>query len=363
MTVLHVNAGNEFGGGLFHILSLFQGIDKINMELLVFEEGPVAKSAREKNISVTVLSQQSRYDLSILKKLEIFIRDKRFDIVHSHGPRANLLVGLISKRLSAKWVTTIHSDPLLDFKGRGLKGKVFEWVNLKSLKRPDHLIAVSSEIKQRLIDQKIDQRRITVVHNGRAFFEHSLEEVVKIDHSVFHMITVGRLEWVKGHRYLIESLASLSFDDWKLTVCGSGEEAADLQSMVRKQGHESKIDFLGWVDAEAVSKQIASSDILINPSLSESFPLVALEAGEKKRPIIATDVGDVDQLLPTSDMGWLIPAADAKSLTSAIEEAHEVWKEGTLSDKGRRFYKWSKQFTIEKQGIETLEVYKKCLHQ
>lgn len=361
MKILHINAGNEYGGGLFHILSLFQGIDKIDMELLVFEEGPVAESARKNGISVTVLPQRSRYDLSILLKLRKWINKNQFDIVHSHGPRANLLVGLIRSSMKAKWITTIHSDPTLDFEGRGLKGKAFEWLNLKSLTRPDHLIAVSSEIKSTLVQRHVNERHITVVHNGRAFKQSTSQKKISNKETPFKMIAVGRLEWVKGHRYLIEALKSVRFNNWELNICGIGEQEAALRESVEKAGLAEKVHFLGWIEAKAVGKQIVESDILVNPSLSESFPLVALEAGEKKKPVIATDVGDVKEMIPDKTIGWLILPKDPAALAQAIEEAYLEWEQGILEIKGTRFYEWSKQFTIEKQGIETMEVYRNCL--
>ncbi|MFC6464353.1 glycosyltransferase family 4 protein [Marinilactibacillus sp. GCM10026970] len=361
MKILHINAGNEYGGGLFHILSLFQGIDKIDMELLVFEEGPVAESARKNGISVTVLRQRSRYDLSILSRLRKWINQNQFDIVHSHGPRANLLVGLIRSTMKAKWITTIHSDPTLDFEGRGLRGKVFEWLNLKSLTIPDHLIAVSGEIKRILAQHHVNEQHITVVHNGRAFEQSTSHQGMSEKKNHFKMITVGRLEWVKGHHYLIEALKFVRFDNWELNICGIGEQEPALHESVEKAGLAEKIHFLGWIEAKAVGKQIVESDILINPSLSESFPLVALEAGENKRPVIATDVGDVKEMIPDETIGWLIPAEDPIALAQAIKEAYDEWEQGTLNLKGTRFYEWSKQFTIEKQGIETMEVYRNCL--
>ncbi|WP_225743287.1 glycosyltransferase family 4 protein [Marinilactibacillus sp. Marseille-P9653] len=361
MKILHINAGNEYGGGLFHIMSLFQGIDKIDMELLVFEEGPVAENARKNGISVTVLPQRSRYDLSILSKLRKWINQNQFDIVHSHGPRANLLVGLIRSTMKAKWITTIHSDPTLDFQGRGLKGKVFEWLNLKSLTRPDHLIAISGEIKRILVQRHVNEQHITVVHNGRAFEQSISQQRISDKRNHFKMITVGRLEWVKGHRHLIEALKLVRFDNWELNICGIGEQELALRESVEKAGLKEKVHFLGWIEAKAVGDQIVESDILINPSLSESFPLVALEAGENKRPVIATDVGDVKEMIPDKTIGWLIPAEDPIALAQAIEEAYFEWEQGTLKIKGTRFYEWSKQFTIEKQGLETMEVYRNCL--
>lgn len=357
MKILHVNAGNEFGGGLFHIQSLFRGMDTIDMELLVFEEGPVADMARKSGITVYILSQQSRYDIRVLKKLRQLIQRNGYTVVHTHGPRANLFVSLIHRLIAAKWIMTVHSDPTLDFEHRGIKGKLFEQINLRTLKKPDHLIAVSKEIKSILMQNNVSASQVSVVHNGRAFSE-DWKPAAK-DTSIFRMLTVGRLEKVKGHRYLIEALRQLDFSDWMLTICGSGEEEVELKALVNRSGLTEKVLFLGWIDSEEVSRQFSKADVMILPSLSESFPLVALEAGEKRLPVIASEVGDVKDMIPSEQYGWLVPKGNSTALKKAIEQAHHEWKTGRLEAVGKSFYAWSRQFTIEKQGNETVEVYRK----
>ena len=124
MKVLHVNAGLENGGGLSHIVNLLteakqEGKD---FELLTLAEGPVAQTAREQGIETHVLGANSRYDLASLKKLTRFINDGDYDIVHTHGARANLFLSLIHKKIKATWCITVHSDPYLDFAGRGTGG-------------------------------------------------------------------------------------------------------------------------------------------------------------------------------------------------------------------------------------------------
>ena len=80
-----------------HIISLLDQFPTGEVELAVFEDGIVAKEARELGIKVHVFSQKSRYDLSILKNISEFINNEKFDIVHTHGPRANFYVSLMKR--------------------------------------------------------------------------------------------------------------------------------------------------------------------------------------------------------------------------------------------------------------------------
>ena len=91
MRILHMNAGAEDGGGKTHIISLLDQFPDGEVELAVFEDGIVAKEARELGIKVHVFSQKSRYDLSILKNISEFINKEKFDVVHTHGPEGEFL--------------------------------------------------------------------------------------------------------------------------------------------------------------------------------------------------------------------------------------------------------------------------------
>ena len=139
MKVLHVNAGLEKGGGLSHIVNLLTEANRqdADFELLTLADGPVAKAAKKAGIKTTILGAQSRYDLTVLKRLAKFINNGNFDIVHTHGARANLFVSMIKKQIKAKWIITVHSDPLKDFEGRGMIGNIFTKLNIMALKKAD----------------------------------------------------------------------------------------------------------------------------------------------------------------------------------------------------------------------------------
>lgn len=356
MKILHVNAGNEYGGGLFHIVSLFEAMEQADMDLLVFEEGPVAEYAREKGINVFTLEQSSRYDLMALKKLITFIEEREYDVVHTHGPRANVFLSRVYKKLTtAKWVLTLHSDPLLDFKGRGLKGKIFEWLNLKALPRTDHIIAVSREIRKIAIDSGVESSKVSVVHNG---IRPTKNVPAFNKQTVFRISVVGRLEWVKGYDYLLKALKEANLSNWKLEVYGKGSQESSLKSQAEELAIQENVHFNGWIEKEELLNHLQRSEIFVVSSISESFPLVALEAGQSGLALIATEVGDVKELVPTEEYGWLIPAQNVSALAKALQQAYHLWEQNKLHSKRRSFYEWTKQFSIKKQAEETYTVYK-----
>lgn len=357
MKVLHINAGLEDGGGKNHILSLLSQFDPSVAELLVLENGIIAEEAKLLGITVHTLEQKSRYDLSILKRLTQFINDGSFDIVHTHGARANFIFSIICKKVSSKWLITVHSDPTLDFMNRGIKGTLFTKFNLASLKKADHLIVVTDSLMEPLLKLGISPKKMTIIYNGIEFEPNTVDASTKND--IFTLTCIARLHPIKGHDLLLESLHAACFTDFTLNLVGDGELKAALEKKVQKLNMQDRVHFLGFLNKPQVEETIAHSDITVLASYNEGFPMVLLESANQKVPFIATDVGDVDLLVPDKSYGWCVPAKSVESLTSALNEAYTAWENDTLVLKGKSLYQLaSKQFSIERFYHHTLALYK-----
>lgn len=361
MKVLHINAGLEDGGGKNHILSLLSQFDPSVAELLVLEEGIIAEEAKKLGITVHTLKQQSRYDLSILKRLAQFINDHSFDIVHTHGARANLIFSLIHKKIPALWFTTVHSDPTLDFMNRGVKGYVFTQLNLASLKKADHLIVVTDSLIKPLCDLGINKEKITVIYNGLQFGS-PLVKATKTNKQ-FTLTCVARLHPIKGHELLLESLDAARFSDFTLNLVGDGELRSALEKKVQELNMQDRVHFLGFLNKPQVDVTIKNSDLTLLASYNEGFPMVLLESANQKIPFIATSVGDISLLVPDKQYGWCVPAGSTESLTKALNEAYDDWENGTLETKGELVYQLaSTQFSLKKFYDATLALYETFIH-
>ena len=101
MKILQVNAGTESGGGRTIIINLIRALRKenIDVQLLVFEKGPVADWAAKYNIPTTIMNQEGRLDLRVVHRLRKFIVDNKIDVVNTHGPPSNFIMSLVSKKV------------------------------------------------------------------------------------------------------------------------------------------------------------------------------------------------------------------------------------------------------------------------
>lgn len=356
MRVLHINAGNEDGGARTYIVNLMKG-QKITGEestLLTFQEGPVSKMARENGLSVAVMEQKQRFDLSILKPLVKYINNNGFDIVHTHGPRANYIVSLIRKKINAKWVITVHSDPRIDFSG--LKGKVMLKLNLHALKQANSLFYMNPDLEDYFESLKIDSENTFEVFNAIDFSGINPRFVRQ---PTFSLLVVARLVEVKNHRLLLEALSKVKFN-YRLTLVGDGPLMDELRDLVKELNLKDKVDFVGF--RENTGDYYQECDVSVLTSKSESLPTVYLESAAYGKPVIATNVGATSKVI-NDDTGWLVESDNEQELIAALNDAHSLWKDGNLDQKGLALYQEVRDnYSIEELARKVAEGYEATLN-
>jgi L-malate glycosyltransferase len=340
MRILHLNAGNENGGGMFHILSLLKNLNRSEFVLGVFEKGEIFERAKELGIQIELFAQKKKLDLSLLKQLEEYIRLNNIDMIHTHGPRANFYGALLKKKTKVPWIVTVHSDPRDDFMGKGLKGRLYTTINMKVLGYADYCLAISERFKKILVDINIPEDKISVILNGIDF---SLKpesvydrEDFGLSKNDFVIFMVARLEAVKGHKIAIKALASSLRTDKNihLLLAGDGSEQKGLKEMAVQKGIADNVHFLGH--RNDIKELFSIADISMLSSFSESFPLVLLEAARAHLPVITTDVGGVRNLVLDSTYGWVVPVGNSSKLAEAIEEAVSFKRVGKLNHMGNQ---------------------------
>ncbi len=134
-----------------------------------------------------------------------------------------------------------------------------------------------------------------------------------------HLVAIGRLSAQKGFALLIQAVAEAARDlpDLHLTLVGDGELCGQIEAAIAAQGLSKHITLAGWQDESGVRAPLAAAQALILPSFAEGLPVVLMEAMAAGRPVIATCVAGLPELI-TPDVGWLVPTGDAHALASAI---------------------------------------------
>jgi L-malate glycosyltransferase len=364
MKILHLNAGNETGGGMVHILSLLKELKKEDDQFILglFEKGLFYEKAVSAGIHTVSFEQSSRYDFGILSKLIKFIKTENIAIIHTHGARANFYGYLLRMMTNVTWFTTVHSDPRNDFLGRGAVGQFFTRLHLFVLKKPDHFFAISSRFKDMLVKFGVDKSKITTIFNGIDFTEEKTalsQEVLKLSQADFVIIMVARFDPVKRHDLAIEAFGKFAKNhpDAKLLFVGDGPTRIEMERLVEQKGLASQVRFLGY--REDISALFTLADVTILTSKTESFPLVLLESAREKTPVITTDVGGVRDMIPDSSYGFVLENSDVNTIIGALEKMYDLKKHHKLTEMGERFYQYtSSHFSIQKFAESIYKSYK-----
>lgn len=153
------------------------------------------------------------------------------------------------------------------------------------------------------------------------------------------LLCVARLEPVKGHRYLLEALALLHADGLpaSLVLVGEGSQRRPLESLCAALGLTEFITFAGFHTKEQVARLYRDCDMVVLPSLSEGIPMVLMEAMASARPVVATAVRGVPELVEDALTGRLCNPEDSPGLARAIRWVVDHPEEaGRMAERGRQ---------------------------
>lgn len=325
--VLQIITGNDIGGGGNHVLNLcYYSKDLFNSVLGCIGEGPLYNKAKQLGIETTLFSKKC----FINREIEEYIKSNNVDIANFHGAKAFFTHYFINKRLNIPTVATVHSNYKEDFLNSKIKYCLFTPLSVKGIKSFDNHICVSNYIKDILNKDKVESKKF-IVNNGidlnyykcKIKTNTGLRKKLNIEQKDFVYIMIARMHPIKNHNLLIEAFHKLKqeYENIKLLLLGDGVEEKRLKEKVKKLNLIDDIIFLGF--RENIEDYIEISDISILTSLNEggSPPLVILESGIKKVPIIASNVGDISYTVNKNN-GFLIDPASAHDIYDKMKEAY-----------------------------------------
>ncbi|MFH0925678.1 MAG: glycosyltransferase, partial [bacterium] len=178
----------------------------------------------------------------------------------------------------------------------------------------------------------------------------------KINQNDTLLACIGRLTTQKGHKYLLNCLKLLEPNYPRLIVLivGDGEERESLINLAEKLSVKNILRFIGH--REDIPQILHISDGLILASVFEGLPLCILEAMAASKPVIATDVGGVRELVIDQETGFLVPPKDINALAAAITKLISLPDcGGEMGKKGRELVR--KKFSIQMVAKRTVDLF------
>jgi glycosyltransferase involved in cell wall biosynthesis len=255
------------------------------------------------------------------------IQRERIQVVHGHLFEPSLVAALAVRFTRCRLVTTRHhSDAIHRLKGAWRRSAYSTAERLVN-RTARHIIAPAQMVRRILVEvEGVPSEKVTVIPYPQPVqrFE-ALRPVgeVRSDLGVGRsrlLVCMARLHPEKGIPFLLEALKALP-GDLHLYLLGAGPEAARLEALASQLGVAERVTFLGWRD-DALSI-LAAADLVVHPSLHEALPSTVIEALALGRPIVATDVSGIRDILGDDEFGRIVPAGNADLLAQAVRSTLE----------------------------------------
>lgn len=243
------------------------------------------------------------------------LRRLQVDHLHAHDSGPPTAVALLASVLSGRpYSFTVHGPPEID-SPRVLR------LELK-VAHAAFVVAVSNWTRGELLrwSDPADWSKIRVVHCGLG--PEFLRETPRPIGDGHRLLTVGNLVQRKGHLVLIKAIADLraTGEEVELVIIGDGPMRSHIEESVRRLGLDGAVALRGWVGDDELRQTIHSCRALVMPSLAEGLPVALMEALALGRPVVATHVGGIPDLVQPGTCGWLVSPASVGALADALRE-------------------------------------------
>ena len=367
MKIIHLISGGDVGGAKTHVLTLLHGLNQTECaELICFTEGDFAADARALGIPTTILDGGFGATLSTLRRR---IGTGGYDVIHCHGSKANMYGALLGKSLDLPVVTTVHSDPRLDYLGRPFHNLTYGTINRLALRRMSNWIAVSDETAKMLIGRGFAPQRVFTLYNGVDFSacgcaltrEEYLRSLgVSIDEGTVVFGIAARITPVKDLTTLVRafSQAVRRQPNIRLVIAGDGEQAEQIKALADELCPPDSVCFAGWVsDMDSFYNAL---DVNVLTSLSETFPYALTEGAKHRCATVSSRVGGVPYLIDDGINGLIFPPQDVQRLTDCMVRLAD---DPALRERfGARLYeKTREKFSLEATVSQQKQIYRSVL--
>ena len=368
MRIVHMIGGGDVGGAKTHVLYLLKELSRhMEVKLISLRPGIFADDAKTLGLDVTVVKSGNIF--ADIRKAADIIRKGGYDIVHSHGAKANIFSLAARRKAGLPTVTTVHSDYRLDYMHSLYKRMTIGLINSVALHFMHNYIAVSSNFREMLINRKFNPLDIYVLYNGMDFSipkvnysRQNLIEKYKLNIKDDEIIVgiAARLYPVKSIDTIVRAaqLVKSRNSKVKFLIGGDGEDRKQLEALTASLELTDTVFFIGWLDDP--NELMSSIDISVLTSISESFPYSILEGARFKKATISSNVGGIPDLIENGKNGYMFEPGDYKCFSELILElAKDDIKRTAM---GENLYEIAlKDFSVESMAKTQGDIYCRIL--
>jgi glycosyltransferase involved in cell wall biosynthesis len=370
--ILHLINTLSAGGAELHLLTLCRHLKRQGLEPVVAclrEQVGGSRSLRDdfedEGIRVIRLETDGRFDLRSISRLAGLVAKERPNILHTHLPRADI-AGACRRLLhpSVPWICSVHDIHDNSWSGRWTL-PIFNFI----WRRADRVIAISHAVKDWLVkDRAVPAEKVSVIHYGieAERFSQSRSDLAQewVLEDKLVIGAIGRLEPRKGHDCLLYAIAELKKIVPGVSLLIAGHDpwgyGKELQSLIERLDISKEVRLVGF--QSDVAAFLGAIDIFAFATQSEGFGQVVIEAMAAGKPVVASKIAPLTEIIREGETGVLVSRDDPRAFADAIawlfthpDQAREMGKRGQA-----RVYN---HFSAGKMAAKTLLLYDDVLRE
>jgi glycosyltransferase involved in cell wall biosynthesis len=318
--ILHSESSMGWGGQEVRVFAELEWMRAHGhwVALAAHPESEIARRAQEAGMTFYPLRTHKALLPFEVVRLAAWLAGNRVEVVNTHSSNDGWLAGLAARMTAARLIRSRHIE--VDYPNRFWSGFAF-----RSL--PHHVITTSQRIADRLVAELgVPAKRVSCVATGvdLARFNPAITGTLRQelglapDVVLVGMISVLR-SW-KGHETFLQAAVRLLRESKRplhFIIAGEGPMRVVLPDMIKEAGLEGKVTLLGH--RADVPNVLASLDVLVLPSYAhEGIPQIILQAQAMARPVVATTIGGIPEVVKDSATGLLVEPRDDAALAEKI---------------------------------------------
>ena len=294
------------------------------------------------------------------------------DVIHIQDEFVLPAAILANKHLGIPCVCSCHNNLFIyskkDFSIREKTFSLFLRIRkqyyIRCLKKVDYIISVSNYIRKELLPLGIDSNKIHTIYNVHLCLNHKCNNVKSTaSSSQIVLFALGRLVWYKGFEVILKAIEILFKQNSpvKLVIAGCGPEMSHLKALIAVYNLEPFAVLAGHISEDEKVKFYYKSDIVLLPSIyPDPSPLVSMEAMDFGKPIIASNIGGIPEMVFDGVNGFLVPPNNPKKIAESILKLTSNWQlRKSMGNAGRNIL--YKKFKNQQLIDQTINLYNKVV--
>jgi glycosyltransferase involved in cell wall biosynthesis len=310
LTILQYITPSRLGGAEEYFLRLIKSLRAAGHKVIVVtkRDTPLRYEIEKCDVELHAWHTHGKIDPVTLSRLCRLIRRKRVDVINTHLTTASLLGAMAGRMTGVPVIAHVHAADSKTF---------FQFAH--------YLVAVAKGVEQHLTDQGVPAAKIHLLYYGVDLerYAHPLPVAeakarLGLPAETRTIGIVGSLIDRKGHRFLLQALKQIEPQTGPVHAIFAGEGMLEenLREMAASFGMSERVHFLGF--RRDVIEVVSALDVFALPSLKEGLSIAVMEAMALRRPVIATAIAGMPEVVRDGETGLLIPPGDVDALAQAL---------------------------------------------